>query len=92
MRLFIFGLISAIVIWGSNITLTCTLPGSNYYWQKRTDPGWSSRIQAGAKYGNVNSGVMTIYNVQTNDGGRYRCGNNATLEQVDVSVTGMYST
>ena len=92
MRLFIFGLISAIAIWGSTITLTCTLPGSNYYWQKRTDPGWSSRIQAGTKYGNVNSGLMTIYNVQTHDGGRYRCGNNATLEQVDVSVTGIYST
>ena len=76
----------AIARWGSTITLTCTLPGSNYYWQKRTDANWSSRIQAGAKYGNVNSELMTINNVQTNDGGRYRCGINAALEQVDVSV------
>jgi hypothetical protein len=37
---------------------------------------------------------MTIYNVQTNDGGRYRCGDNSTLDQateVDVSIRGMYS-
>ena len=34
---------------------------------------------------------MTIYNVQTNDGGRYRCGDYFNLEQVDVSVRGMYS-
>ena len=55
------------------------------------DPGWSSYIQAGAKYGNVNSESMTIYNVQTNDGGRYRCWVDSNLEQVDVSVRGMYS-
>jgi hypothetical protein len=89
--LFIVGLISAIAIWGSNTTLTCTLPGPNYYWYKRTDRGWFSQIQAGAKYGNVNSGSMTIYNVQTNDGGRYRCGDYYNLEQIDVSVRGMYS-
>ena len=63
----------------------------NYYWHKRTDQGWLSQIQAGAKYGNVNSGSMTIYNVQTNDGGRYRCGVYPNLEEVDVSVRGMYS-
>ena len=91
MRLFIFGLISATAIWGSNTTLTCTLPGPNYYWEKRTDQGWFSQIQAGAKYGNVNSGNMTIYNVQTNDGGIYRCWVNSNQEQVDVSVRGMYS-
>jgi len=34
---------------------------------------------------------MTIYNVQTNDGGRYRCAVNSNKEQVDVSVRGMYS-
>jgi hypothetical protein len=33
---------------------------------------------------------MTIYNVQIDDGGRYRCGVNSNLEQVDVSVRGMY--
>jgi hypothetical protein len=91
LRLFIVGLISAIAIWGSNTTLTCTLPGPNYNWQRRTDPGWSSPIQAGVKYGNVYSGSMTIYNVQTNDGGRYRCWNYTNLEQVDVSIRGMYS-
>ena len=67
------------------------MQGWYYYWQKRTDPGWSSHIQAGPKYGNVNSGYMTIYNVQTNDGGRYRCVVNSTVEHVDVSVRGMYS-
>jgi hypothetical protein len=55
------------------------------------DSSWSSQIQGGAKYGNVNSGYMTIYNVQINDGGRYRCGDYPNLEQVDVSVRGMYS-
>jgi hypothetical protein len=34
---------------------------------------------------------MTIYNVQTNDGGRYRCWVNSNQEKVDVSVRGMYS-
>ena len=91
MRLFIFGLISAIVIWGSNTALTCTLSGSNHYWEKRTDLSWSIHIQEGAKYGNVNSGSMTIYNVQTNDGGRYRCWDYPNQEQVDVIVKGMYS-
>jgi hypothetical protein len=84
-------LFSAIAIWGSNTTLTCTLQLSYYYWQKRTDLGWSSLTQGGTKYGNVNSGSMTIYNVQINDGGRYRCGVNTNLEHVDVSVRGMYS-
>jgi hypothetical protein len=79
-----------IAIWGSNTTLTCTLQGPYYYWNKRTDSSWSSHIQAGPKYGNVNSGYMTIYNVQTNDGGRYRCVVNSTVEHVDVSVRGMY--
>ena len=90
MGLFIFDFISAIAIWGSNTTLTCTLRGWYYYWQKRTDPGWSSHIQAGPKYGNVNSGYMTVYNVQANDGGRYRCVVNSTVEHVDVIVRGMY--
>ena len=58
---------------------------------KENGSGWFSQIQAGAKYGNVNSGSMTIYNVQTNDGGRYRCGDYYNLEQIDVSVRGMYS-
>jgi len=78
-------------MWGSNTTLTCPLQVSNYYWQQRTDSGWFSLTQAGAKYGNVNSGSMTIYYVQTNDGGRYRCGDNSNLEQIDVTVRGMYS-
>ena len=55
------------------------------------DSSWSSQIQGGAKYGNVNSGYMTIYNVQINDGGRYRCGVNSNQEQIDVIVKGMYS-
>ena len=86
-----FGFISAIAIWGSNTILTCTLQGSYYYWHKRTDSVWSRQLPEGAKYGNVTSGSMTIYNVQTNDGGRYRCGVNSNLEQIDVSVKGMYS-
>ena len=85
------GLISAIAIRGSNTILTCTLQGSYYYWHKRTNSVWSSQLPEGAKFGNVTSGYMTIYNVQTNDGGRYRCGDNSNLEQIDVSVKGMYS-
>jgi hypothetical protein len=91
LRLFNFGLISAIAIWGNNTTLTCTLSGPNYYWQKRTDSAWFNITQAGTKYGNAYSGSMTIYNVQTNDGGRYRCGDYFNLEQIDVTVRGMYS-
>ena len=88
MLLFIFGLISAIAIWGSNTILTCTSQSSDFYWEKRTDQGWSSHIQAGVKYGNVNSEYMTIYNVQIDDGGRYRC---LDVEQIDVTVRGIYS-
>ena len=34
---------------------------------------------------------MTIYNVQTDDGGRYRCGDYNNIEQIDVTIRGMYN-
>ena len=55
---------------------------------KENGSGWFSQIQAGAKYGNVNSEYMTIYNVQIDDDGRYRC---MDVEQIDVTVRGIYS-
>jgi hypothetical protein len=34
---------------------------------------------------------MTIYNVQIDDGGIYRCMDDYNLEQIDVTVRGIYS-
>ena len=61
-----------IVTEGSRTTLTCPLQGSSFKWQKWTDSGWSIP-QKGAKYANVNTGYLAIYNVDPHDGGTYLC-------------------
>ena len=60
------------VIEAGTATLACPLQGSSFKWQKMTNSGWSIP-QKGAKYGNVNTGYLTIYNVDPNDGGTYMC-------------------
>jgi hypothetical protein len=45
---------------------------SSFKWQKRTNSGLRI-LQQGAKYGNVNTGYLAIYNVNPHDGGTYLC-------------------
>ena len=61
-----------IAIEGGTTTLTCSLQGSSFQWYKLTNSSWSL-LQQSAKYGNVNTGYLAIYNVDQHDGGRYVC-------------------
>ena len=61
-----------IAIEGGTTTLTCPIQGSSFTWLKSTNSGWSI-LQQGAKYGNVNTGYLAIYNVDPHDGGTYLC-------------------
>jgi hypothetical protein len=61
-----------IVIEGNTTTLTCPIQSSSFTWYKRINYRWS-KLQQGAKYGNVNTGYLAIYNVDPHDGGRYLC-------------------
>ena len=61
-----------IVIEGSTTTLTCPLQGSSFQWQKLNHSYWFI-LEQGAKYGNVNTGYLTINNVDPHDGGTYVC-------------------
>ena len=67
-----------IAIEGGTTTLTCSLQGSYFQWYKLTNSGWSL-LQQGAKYGNVNTGYLAIYNVDPHDGGTYLCTNGINL-------------
>ena len=61
-----------IAIEGSTTTLTCPLESSSFQWKKLVNSHWSI-LQQGAKYGNVNTGYLAIYNVDPHDGGTYLC-------------------
>ena len=61
-----------IAIEGGTTTLTCPLQGLSFTWQKLNHSYWSMPEQ-GAKYGNVNTGYLDIYNVDPHDGGTYLC-------------------
>ena len=61
-----------IAIEGGTTTLTCPLQGLSFTWQKLNHSYWSKPEQ-GAKYGNVNTGYLDIYNVDPHDGGTYLC-------------------
>ena len=61
-----------IAIEGSTTTLTCPLQGLSFQWQKWTNSGLLIP-QQNAKYGNVTTGYLAIYNVDQHDGGTYIC-------------------
>jgi hypothetical protein len=61
-----------IVIEGNTTTLTYPIQGSSFKWYKLIKSGYS-KLQQSAKYGNVNTGYLAIYNVDPHDGGRYLC-------------------
>ena len=57
---------------GSTTTLTCPLQGSSFQWKKMINSRWFM-LQQGAKYDNVNTVYLAIYNVDAHDGGTYLC-------------------
>jgi hypothetical protein len=61
-----------IAIEGGTTTLTCPIQGSSFTWLKWTNSDWSVP-QQGAKYGNVKTRYLAIYDVDPNDGGTYVC-------------------
>ena len=67
-------------------TLTCPLQGSSFQWQRLTS-GWST-LQQGAKYGNVITSSLIIYNVDPGDEGQYRCRGGSQLSYMQVTVIG----
>ena len=72
---------------GSNTTLTCPLQGSSFQWQKLVNNVWST-LQQGAKYGNVNTSSLIIYNVDPGDDGSYLCTVGSQLRSMQVTVIG----
>jgi hypothetical protein len=79
-----------IVIEGDTTTLTCPLQGSSFTWYKSINSGWSI-LQQSAKYGNVNTGYLAIYNVDQHDGGRYVCTTGSQQLQMNIVFRGTQS-
>jgi hypothetical protein len=76
---------------GSTITLECALSGSVTMWQKWMTQFWSSKLQNSSKYGNTNTISLTIFNIDVNDAGIYRCTVGTQQLQIRLTVTGMHS-
>ena len=76
---------------GSTITLECTFSGSVTVWQKWIASYWSNKLQDSSKYGNTNTKFLTIFNIDVNDAGTYRCTAGSQQLRISLSVTGMYS-
>ena len=79
-----------IVIEGSTTTLTCPIQGSSFTWLKSTNSGWSIP-QQGAKYGNVNTRYLAIYDVDPHDGGFYICRTGNQRLQMHIVFRGTQS-
>ena len=79
-----------IAIEGSTTTLTCPLQGSSFQWQKLNHSYWFI-LEQGAKYGNVNTGYLAIYNVDPHDGGRYLCTTGIQRLQMNIVFRGTQS-
>ena len=72
---------------GSTTTLTCPLQGSSFQWQKLVYSDWST-LQQGAKYGNVNTKSLIIFNVDPRDDGSYSCAVGSQQRSMQVTVIG----
>ena len=72
---------------GSNTTLTSPLQESSFQWQRLVNNVWST-LQQGAKYGNVNTSSLIIYNVDPGDEGQYLCRGGSQLSYMEVTVIG----
>jgi hypothetical protein len=71
---------------GGTTTLTCPSGGSSFQWERLTS-GWST-LQEGAKYGNVNTSSLIIYDVDPVDEGQYLCRGGSRLSYIQVTVIG----
>jgi hypothetical protein len=62
-------------------------------WQKNMTGFWSTKLQDSSKYGNTNTTSSTIFNIDVNDAGTYRCTvwTQPLQSQIALSVTGMHS-
>ena len=80
-------IISANAIAGRTTTLTCPVQGTSYIWQMWVNYAWLT-LQKGAKYDNVNTARLTIYNVELNDDGKYRCKVGSQLHHIYLHVKG----
>lgn len=72
---------------GSTTTLTCPLQGSSFQWQKVVNYIWIT-FEQGAKYGDVNTGYLIIYNVDPRDAGSYFCTVGSQQRSMQVTVIG----
>ena len=72
---------------GSTTTLTCPRQGSSFEWTRLVNGGWPT-LQQGAKYGNVNTASLIIYNVDPSDEGGYICKADRVSSIVSVTVIG----
>ena len=60
-------------------------------WQKLLTNYWSNKLQDSSKYGNTNTKYLTIFNIDVNDTGPYRCTAGSQQLYIGLTVTGMYS-
>ena len=79
-----------IAIEGGTTTLTCPLQGLSFTWLKSTNSGWSM-LQQGAKYGNVKTGYLDIYDVDPHDRGTYLCRTGNQQLQMNIVFRGTQS-
>ena len=59
-------------------------------WQKKLTGYWSNKLQDSSKYGNTNTASLTIFNIDVNDAGIYRCTAGSQQLQIGLTVTGMF--
>ena len=76
-----------IALEGSKTTLTCPLQGSYFTWYKWSHSYWSM-LEQSAKYGNVNTGYLAIYNFDPHDGGTYICRTGSQQLQMNIVFRG----
>jgi hypothetical protein len=61
-------------------------------WQKKLTGYWSNKLQDSSKFGNTNTKSLTIFNIDVNDAGTYRCSTGSQEQQIiGLIVTGMHS-
>ena len=67
------------------------MSGSFKLWQKKLSGYWSNKLQDSSKYENTNTKYLSIFNIDVNDAGVYRCAAGTQLQQIGLTVTGMHS-
>jgi hypothetical protein len=67
------------------------LSGSFTLWQKWLTGYWSNTLEDSSKYGNTNTKSLTIFHIDVNDDGTYRCTRSQHHQIIGLIVTGMYS-